>query len=110
MSYEGYFQVLCENGHYHTYDAYDFCFDESSWKCPDCKTGIAWRKGVDQTNNCVGAENCLAAISEEEKKICEGHGCGYVELEVDKEEVTEKCPTCDHVKIVEPTRYKLPKK
>jgi hypothetical protein len=49
MSYEGYTQVLCENGHYFTYNCYDY-EDFDGWKCPECQTEIAWSNMVDETN------------------------------------------------------------
>lgn len=47
MSYEGYVQALCVNGHYSTYDCYDFC---SSHRCFVCTAPLAWVNDVDQTN------------------------------------------------------------
>lgn len=48
MSYEGYEQVLCKNGHLGSADAY---FGHHDWQCPDCGTpDIAWSNSVDDTN------------------------------------------------------------
>lgn len=46
MSYEGYEQHICKNGHYYECDAYYFVGDEY------CKCGApsAWSNSVDQTN------------------------------------------------------------
>jgi hypothetical protein len=46
MSYEGHTQLICANGHHHTYDAYD----DGESACPTC--GGAWthRHDVDVTN------------------------------------------------------------
>jgi hypothetical protein len=48
MSYEGYEQHLCENGHYYTRDA-DYSYGEPS-PCPYCNAKCAWINCVDQTN------------------------------------------------------------
>jgi len=47
MSYEGYQQCLCTNGHYWTVDCYDHSRNDL---CPDCGSPIAWENGVDLTN------------------------------------------------------------
>ena len=45
MSYEGYTQCICQNGHYFERD----CF--TTWGgCPQCNTAPAWNNEVDQTN------------------------------------------------------------
>jgi hypothetical protein len=51
MSFEGYYQCLCENGHYSCRDPFD---SEDDFCCPSCdnKT-IAWENLVDQTNPCI---------------------------------------------------------
>lgn len=46
MSYEGYGELLCANGHYHAHDAY---IDEPE-ECPICGALWAYSHGVDQTN------------------------------------------------------------
>ena len=69
MSFEGYYQVLCEQGHYIIIDVYNF--DEFNHKCPICQSKVAWWNIVDETN-------------------CES--VGYIELDV--KEPTKKC-MCD---------------
>jgi hypothetical protein len=44
MSYEGYSQCICSNGHYFEHDAYCDGF------CPYCGLGSSWDNSVDQTN------------------------------------------------------------
>ena len=46
MSYEGYEERLCKDGHYHAYDVY------ASFPivCPTCSKDWAFYHGVDQTN------------------------------------------------------------
>lgn len=104
MSYEGYCQVLCENGHYHTFDAYDSVIEDSvnwqmyngyggkdqerkPWACHWCGKDIAWVNNVDETN---------------------GEAAGYVELEVEKESVFCTCPCCKNKHVVEQPTYKTP--
>jgi hypothetical protein len=49
MSYEGYFQALCENGHYNQFpELYDS--DSSPECCHICKSKIVWTNMVDDTN------------------------------------------------------------
>jgi hypothetical protein len=83
MSYEGYTQVLCKNGHYHTYDCYTWsCICDTSWdidkqeprewKCPICQASLAWRNGVNLTN---GSFEVNPETGKEERID------GYVELE-----------------------------
>jgi len=96
MSYEGYVQLLCPNGHNWNIDCYQF--DTSyyaeppegtppSHLCPYCKQKYSWWNSVDQTN-------------------CDEHG--YIELEIDKSAVICKCDKCGIEHTVEPVRYKIP--
>jgi hypothetical protein len=85
MSYEGFEQLLCENGHYWVVDAYDLSFDLSE-KCSVCGAGVAWYNGVDQTN-------------------CEE--VGYVELELLNEATYCTCQ-CGHKHQLTPPTYKMP--
>ena len=52
MSYEGYYQVICENGHYWTEDcwAYHWDGDKEYGICPVCKGKIIWTNSVNITN------------------------------------------------------------
>lgn len=45
MSYEGFDQCICQNGHYFEHDCYD-----QNGVCPHCHTPSAWSNGVDDTN------------------------------------------------------------
>jgi len=49
VSYEGWEQRLCENGHRTVYDCYD-APEENGWRCPHCRGRMAWRNNVDETN------------------------------------------------------------
>lgn len=53
MSYEGYEQILCQNGHYNIADAFDLMdnSDYINWKCSECGAKMAWTHSVDTTND-----------------------------------------------------------
>lgn len=46
MSYEGYEELLCGNGHYFAHD----CYGDAPETCPRCGAPWAYSHGVDQTN------------------------------------------------------------
>lgn len=48
MSYEGYTQNLCENGH--RFDGGDWLHSSKEPLCPICKRKVVWINSVDQTN------------------------------------------------------------
>lgn len=50
MSFEGYYQALCENGHYCGGDCYMFSHGEP---CAECGAKIKWWNLVDQTNGII---------------------------------------------------------
>ena len=93
MSYEGYDQVLCENGHYHTYDCYDF-WEAEGWNCPTCGAKAAWSNMVDVTNGSYDVDD---DGWETEDRID-----GFVELQM-REEVW-----CKHCGSILERRYKMP--
>lgn len=102
MSYEGYEQLLCENGHQDSIDAMEVMYgdhDQEKWRCEDCGGKLAWFNCVDQTNGSFITDRETG----EEVRID-----GYVELEVDKPAVTETCEHCGHTRIVEEETYKIP--
>lgn len=84
MSYEGYEQCLCENGHYWEQD----CRDEDRF-CVECHLPIVWQNSVAETNV---------------------DGYGHIDMEQFKvaEAKVDACPTCKHTKEVEPARYRMP--
>ena len=52
MSYEGYVEYLCKNGHYAAFDCYN---DPDHGVCDYCHEPYEWRHSVDQTNGiCYG--------------------------------------------------------
>lgn len=89
MSYKGYDQVLCANGHLHQFDCYDtpqlrlgageYQWDDHDYSedevyhCPDCGALAVWREAVDQTNN-VGVSTFLKEYKSAELSICEHCG------------------------------------
>ena len=48
MSYEGYEQVICINGHAWNIDAYESSYGLGD--CPYCKSRPIWHNSVDETN------------------------------------------------------------
>jgi len=99
MGYEGYEQLLCENGHYSTADAYE-SIDQKTWQCEVCGARLAWWNAVDETN---GSFDVDESGQETDVRID-----GYVELEIDKPAVTETCTQCNHVKELQEETYKIP--
>lgn len=85
MSYEGYEQQLCENGHLRIIDAW---FSEEAMNCI-CGAKIVWRNGVDDTN-------CDAI--------------GYIEMNqfLIKEATQQACEHCGHITKGEPAIYRIP--
>jgi len=108
MSFSGFYQILCENGHLSECDAIDFFSSLDSFQCPVCKGKLAHSNIVNQTNCCVGKENC--PFSEEERISCNQIGIGYMVFEVIKPAAEETCKECGHTKIVKHTVYKIPEK
>ena len=89
MSYEGYEQYICQNGHAWTEDC-SYSFEEEDRVCPICQAKQAWYNAVDDTN---------------------GESCGYIDMEklLVKPAVVKTCNLgCAHV--VEPSIYRIPSK
>ena len=81
MSYEGYYEYVCRNGHLTHINCYD---DHDNYEvCDKCGADIIYRRTVDQTNGF-------------DKKA-------YPDLDVKKQKT---CPSCG---CVEETIYHLPK-
>jgi hypothetical protein len=85
MSYEGYEQVLCENGHLSVVDAYN---DLQMFLC-SCGAKAAWSNSVDQTN-------------------CEEVGLINMERLLVREAKYETCDKCKHSKLVFAPVYRIP--
>ena len=93
MSYEGRTEVLCVNGHYHVYDAYDahVCDEDGTvgvieWSCPVCDGTLAWTHEIDDTN---------------------GEGVEYP-LTVKTPPKMTVCACCGHAKVLAPAEYHIP--
>ena len=90
MSFEGFYQIICENGHYDTEDC--FVFDINN-NCKICNGKIIWWNLVDYTNG---------SHDEDGKRID-----GFVKLCcTNVQECT--CPTCGHVNN-DNLKFKIPK-
>lgn len=86
MSFEGYIQRLCKNGHLEEIDVYDFASKDEN--CDECGEDWVWQNTVDQTN---------------------GGDVGWVELEIDKPEMYETiCEHCGSQRRVAEETYKIP--
>jgi uncharacterized Zn finger protein len=85
MSYEGFTQHLCEDGHSWTVDAY---LGEDIETCPFCGKLSVWHNSVDTTNGSFD-DNGIRID-------------GYVELEKKKEVRCDKCGSITEI------TYKIP--
>lgn len=88
MSYEGYDQVLCSNGHLSCLDAYETFMCEEDWRC-HCGAPIAFTNSVDETN---------------------GDSFGFMDMGefVSEPAVFEECPCCKHSRMVSYPVYRIP--
>jgi len=109
MSYEGYEQFLCPEGHLWTLDAFWYDYPsietqntQNGWPlCPDCKKLPVWKNSIDQTNGCDRLD---------EKGHHSDCQCGYVELELAEPVKDCVCQNCGSHHSKEPPRYKIPEK
>jgi hypothetical protein len=85
MSFEGYYQFLCERGHLIQRDVYE----HEPESCPHCQSKIAFSNLVDETN-------------------CQSDG--LIEFEVEVPANISHCEHCGLDKTIEPIRYKIPSK
>jgi len=72
MSFEGYYQELCAEGHLNKWDVYD----EHDELCTVCGRIIVWRNLVDTTND-AGIPVGLAVKEMGEKHVCETCGIAH---------------------------------
>lgn len=91
MSYEGYTQHICTNGHYYT-ACEDYCENEER-KCPYCEAKNVWTNSVDETNG----EDVGHIMKKDLKK--------YFLI---KEKVVKTCFECRKDHILEYDLYKIP--
>ena len=92
MSFEGLYQVLCENGHYYCFDVYTM--QPENWICPACGKKAKWYNMVDCTNGSFDDDG--ARID------------NYIELKLDQTAIECKCPTCGVVHKIGMDSYKIP--
>jgi len=86
MSWEGYYQQLCKNGHYTAKSAE---YQDEDKKCSICGEKIVWINIVDVTNGSFETDGTRID--------------GYVDLKIEKE---TKCKECGSTLEV---TYKIPK-
>lgn len=100
MSFEGYYQILCKNGHYHCEDCYSSYGygDTLVWRCPECQEQVAWENLVDITNGTYeqDEEGNMIRID------------GYIELQKKTEALYEECPTCKVSRLLKSATYHIP--
>jgi len=80
MSFEGYYQRLCNNGHLSEEDVYSSC-NEHYWHCTVCKEPLAWWNLVDQTNS--QDEGKISLQEKSPATDCQCH-CGHIHVAVAK--------------------------
>ena len=134
MSFEGYYQILCKNGHKHSCDCYEepmftvtqppyyMDMDDAEsyplWTC-SCGAHATWWNLVDETNGsyctawddeknaCCDHEYC----DENQHALCKqkcGRIDGFVDLEVLEKQEVEVCKCCNNSKVVKERTYKIP--
>ena len=86
MSYEGYEQKICKNGHYWTEDAIEFMWDDEVRECYKCGEKPIWENSVNLTNG---------SFDDEGNRID-----GFIELKV-KKETSGICSECGEKHICE---------
>ncbi len=89
MSFEGYYQKICSNGHYFEEDVY---FDNAICPVLGCKAAPTWSNQVDQTN---GEEYGKIPLTEMAKFVIK-HG------------TTDRCPTCGHCTLEGEDIHRIP--
>lgn len=125
MSFEGHYQIICENHHRRGCDCYDdpnfngnpyeWDIDGPVWTC-DCGATAAWWNLVDDTNgsfcDCPAGMYAAGFVEGNPDQACEycegGRIDGFVELEIDQPAETQ---TCDlgHRHVIKEATYKIPK-
>jgi hypothetical protein len=92
MSFEGYYQLICKNGHQFSVDC--FFAEPEEAKCPVCNEKTAWWNLVDITNG---------SFDENKNRID-----GYMELEIDKPEIWCNSCECKTPHKISIATYKIP--
>jgi hypothetical protein len=119
MSFEGYFQILCKNGHKSSPDCYenphfgepatDEFGTKHPWTC-HCGATASWWNLVDETNGSFCSDcNTEGKDNVEGCKWCDkGRIDGYVELEAEKLRGRCVCGECGDVHLTTPPTYRVP--
>lgn len=92
MSFEGYNQILCCNGHLAEVDVY--FMDVKDWNCPHCEERATWWNIVDTTNG---------SFDDDGERID-----GYVFPEEKEPAQKCRCSECGHEHISKPATYLIP--
>lgn len=92
MSFEGYYQILCENGHYETHDVYTN--GPEYFKCSTCGEDAKWWNLVDLTNG---------SYTNDGTRID-----GFVHFR-EMEVFACRCDKCGIVHTAKPSIYEIPK-
>lgn len=99
MSWEGYQQNLCTNGHAFDTDA-DVDINDPDFKCPRCQAKVAWFNIVDLTNGCFNVD---LDGNETDERID-----GMVMLQQLTPAEICKCDACGHCHTSKPATYRIP--
>jgi hypothetical protein len=95
MSFEGYYRLLCEDGHLEYCDVYQdppaVC--DARIDGHKCNKPFVWENTVDETNGV-----------DKEFGVCPG----AFPLEVESEQVVSACKHCNETKLISHKRYKIP--
>jgi hypothetical protein len=118
MSFSGYYQVICKNGHLHKIDwsAYpifeieEVIFPENVWKCSYCNELAAWWNLCNTTNGSFCSEcNPDHLLWTKSCSYC-NNGCidGHINLEIEKEAAYSTCEHCGITQKIAEATYKIP--
>ena len=105
MSFSGYKQILCKNGHLDIVDIYETIdWDDEGptsrkWNCPYCGAEEAWDNLVDTTNGSYDTHPLTG------KKV---RIDGYVKLKIKTPAKKCQCLSCKNIHIKEPETYYIP--
>jgi len=118
MSYEGYYQILCRNGHSSGCDCYDEpAFEEENlqhgdeiWRCPICQELAAWWNLTNVTNGSYCECNTEYKDRSEGCEHCDrGRIDGYIDLEDDIPVQMCTCKECGATHVATVGTKKIPK-
>jgi hypothetical protein len=118
MSYNGWRQLICENGHYYTMRAVDIDYDENGpcvipADCPVCNAHAVWYNEVDVTNGsyCINRHNdrCKDCDLYGSQLCNNGRIDGFIELEESSEDEIFLCSKCGSMHMTNPPTFKIPK-